>query len=108
MLQIYSLKPSHSECFSFLAHLLKTQCLQVFEALYNKSQCRKYVRQERKNSMKNSYILNGTRLYKIISIRNDYIKVIPSNEKMSKDLAAKTFYQYQLESLGYMVGGEKL
>lgn len=56
--------------------------------------------------MKNSYILNGTRLYKILSIKNDYIKVIPTNEQMSKSLAAKTYYQYQLETLGYTIGGD--
>lgn len=56
--------------------------------------------------MNNSYILRGTQLYKIISIHNNYIKVIPTSHRMTKSIARKTYYQYQLESLGYTIGGE--
>lgn len=56
--------------------------------------------------MKNSYILSGNKLYKIIYSDNEYIKVIPVTKKMTKSLAKKTYYKSQLEAVGYTIGGD--
>lgn len=57
---------------------------------------------------KNDYIYTGNALYKIAKVNKKFIKVVPAHKKMSLPLASRTYYQSQLESLGYRIGGKVL
>lgn len=56
---------------------------------------------------KNSYIINNGKLYRITSIQGNYIKVIPATKKLTKKMSADTYYQSQLEAIGYTIGRKR-
>lgn len=57
---------------------------------------------------KNDYIYTGSALYRISKIENNFIRVVQTSRKMTLSLASRTYYQSQLEDLGYKIRGDLL
>lgn len=55
--------------------------------------------------MNNSYILSGSKFYKIVNVFENIISVVPESKSMTRKLAKKTYPAYHLEALGYIIEG---
>lgn len=53
---------------------------------------------------KDSYIINKGKLYRVTSVKGNHIKVIPATKKLTKKISGDTYYQHQLEAVGYIIG----